>query len=42
MTVNDINMYMFFTFVNTCLVLFIFQTNVVIEETFTDNIYAYV
>lgn len=39
MTVNGIDMYMvfFFTFVYIHVVLFIFQTNVVTEEIFTDN-----
>lgn len=36
MTVNGTDMYMFF-FTFVYIVLFIFQTNVVTDETFTDN-----
>lgn len=38
MAVNNINMYMFYTLVYIPIVSFIFQTNIVTNETFTDNI----
>lgn len=38
MAVNDTNKYMFYTLLYIPIVLFIFQTNIVTNETFTDNI----